>query len=80
MCNYPFTTRSIKMGHFYVDGRRHQVTDTPGLLHRPAPERNAMERLTLACLLHLPTTVVFVMDLTEECGTTVAEQWAIRCV
>ena len=26
MCDYPFTTRSIKMGHFYVDGRRHQVT------------------------------------------------------
>lgn len=24
--NYPFTTRSIKMGHFYVAGRRHQVT------------------------------------------------------
>lgn len=25
VCNYPFTTRSIKMGHFYVDGARHQV-------------------------------------------------------
>lgn len=25
VCNYPFTTRSIKMGHFFVDGRRHQV-------------------------------------------------------
>jgi nucleolar GTP-binding protein len=25
ICNYPFTTRSIKMGHFYVDGRKHQV-------------------------------------------------------
>ena len=24
--NYPFTTRSIKMGHFYVSNRRHQVT------------------------------------------------------
>lgn len=24
--NYPFTTRSIKMGHFYVAGRQHQVT------------------------------------------------------
>ena len=24
--NYPFTTRSIKMGHFYVEGRRHQVS------------------------------------------------------
>lgn len=25
ICDYPFTTRSIKMGHFYVNGRRHQV-------------------------------------------------------
>jgi nucleolar GTP-binding protein len=26
--NYPFTTRSIKMGHFLVDGCRHQVTSS----------------------------------------------------
>jgi ribosome-interacting GTPase 1 len=25
VCDYPFTTRSIKMGHFYVNGQRHQV-------------------------------------------------------
>lgn len=25
VCNYPFTTRSIKMGHFYIDANRHQV-------------------------------------------------------
>ena len=25
VCEYPFTTRNIKMGHFYVDGRRHQA-------------------------------------------------------
>ncbi len=25
ICDYPFTTRSIKMGHFYVDTQRHQV-------------------------------------------------------
>eukprot|EP00198_Chlamydomonas_reinhardtii_P004877 XP_001694213.1 nucleolar GTP-binding protein [Chlamydomonas reinhardtii] len=24
VCNYPFTTRSIKMGHFYLDGQKHQ--------------------------------------------------------
>ncbi|GAB4823843.1 hypothetical protein N2152v2_010889 [Parachlorella kessleri] len=76
--NYPFTTRSIKMGHFYVEGRRHQVTDTPGLLNRPEEERNAMERLTLASLQHLPTAVLFVADLTGECGTTLADQWRIR--
>jgi len=25
ICDYPFTTRSIKMGHFHVNGSRHQV-------------------------------------------------------
>lgn len=76
--NYPFTTRSIKMGHFYVDGARHQVTDTPGLLNRGDEDRNAMEKLTLACLEYLPTAVLFVVDLTGECGTSVQSQWAIR--
>ncbi len=55
------------------------MTDTPGLLRRPEGERNAMERLTLAALAHLPTAAVFVADLTGECGTSVPDQWAIRC-
>lgn len=58
---------------------RAQVTDTPGLLARPDAERNAMERLTLATLEHLPTAAVIVLDATERCGTSVADQWAIRC-
>ena len=29
ICDYPFTTRSIKMGHFYVDSQRHQVSQIP---------------------------------------------------
>lgn len=56
------------------------MTDTPGLLRRPEEERNAMERLTLAALAYLPTAAVFVTDLTGDCGTSVADQWAIRCV
>ncbi len=39
-----------------------------------------MERLTLACLQHLPTVVLFVADLTGECGTSVSDQWKIRLV
>ncbi|GIL76667.1 hypothetical protein Vretifemale_6225 [Volvox reticuliferus] len=78
VCNYPFTTRSIKMGHFYLDSQKHQVTDTPGLLRRPDPQRNRMEHLTLAALGYLDTAVLFVIDLTEECGTSVADQWEIR--
>lgn len=122
VCDYPFTTRSVALGHFYAasgvaieeededeeedeyedgmeeddDGaferrrprhhaskkqqlRRHQVTDTPGLLDREDPERNAMERLTLACVAHLPeAAVLFVADLTEGCGASVAQQWRVR--
>ena len=55
-----------------------QVTDTPGLLARPDCERNRMERLTLAALACLDSCVLWVGDLTEECGTGVADQWAIR--
>jgi nucleolar GTP-binding protein len=76
--NYPFTTRSIKMGHFFVHGRRCQVTDTPGLLYRGDEDRNDMEKLTLASLEYLMTSVLFVIDLTGECGTSLADQWRIR--
>lgn len=41
-----------------------QVTDTPGLLNRAEADRNAMERLTIACMAHLPTSILFVLDLT----------------
>lgn len=37
--------------------------DTPGLLPRPDAERNEMELLTLASVQFLPTTIVFVLDL-----------------
>ncbi len=60
------------------DAARAQVTDTPGLLARPDADRNAMEHLTLACLAHLPTRVLFVLDLTAECGTSVARGPAPR--
>ena len=37
-----------------------------------------MERLTLACLSHLPSAVLFVLDLTAQCGTSVQDQLLIR--
>lgn len=55
-----------------------QVMDTPGLLQRCDDYRNKMELLTLAALQYLPSSVMFVADLTEECGTSVADQWLIR--
>jgi len=62
--NYPFTTRSVTIGHI-IDERKHtrfQVMDTPGLLDRPVEDRNEMEKLTFASLAHLPTAGIFVID------------------
>ncbi|KAH9623430.1 hypothetical protein KSS87_003384 [Heliosperma pusillum] len=75
ICNYPFTTRGILMGHITVDYQRFQVTDTPGLLKRSDEARNNLEKLTLAVLSHLPTAVVYVHDLTGECGTSASDQF-----
>ncbi|KDP28914.1 hypothetical protein JCGZ_14685 [Jatropha curcas] len=77
VCNYPFTTRGILMGHISFDFKYFQVTDTPGLLKRCDEERNNLEKLTLAVLRHLPTAILYVHDLTGECGTPVSDQFEI---
>jgi len=78
VCNYPFTTKGIQMGHFFIDGERHIVTDTPGLLTRDDINRNRIELLTIATLEHLPTCVIFVTDLSGLSGTSIADQLALR--
>ena len=76
--NYPFTTKGIKMGHFFVETERHIVTDTPGLINRANHDRNKIELLTIATLEHLPTCVVFVTDLSGLSGTSIADQLELR--
>ena len=61
-----------------------QVMDSPGILVRPEEEeykRNEMEELTLAAMKHLPTAVMYVMDLSGEAGdkcSSVADQLQLR--
>ncbi|XP_039816398.1 nucleolar GTP-binding protein 1-like isoform X4 [Panicum virgatum] len=75
VCSYPFTTRGILMGHIVSNHERFQVTDTPGLLTRHDDDRNNIERLTLAVLSYLPIAVLYVHDMSEDCGTSVADQY-----
>ncbi|XP_061997713.1 nucleolar GTP-binding protein 1 isoform X2 [Rosa rugosa] len=77
VCNYPFTTRGILMGHIILNHETFQVTDTPGLLKRCDEDRNNLEKLTLAVLSHLPTAVLYVHDLSGECGTSPTDQFVI---
>lgn len=58
-----------------------QVMDSPGLLVRPDNKRNEMEALTLAAMQHLPTAVMYVMDLSGGAGdkcSSVADQLQLR--
>ncbi|XP_059454350.1 uncharacterized protein LOC132184648 [Corylus avellana] len=77
VCNYPFTTRGILMGHIVLNYQTFQVTDTPGLLKRCDDDRNNLEKLTLAVLSHLPTAILYVHDLTGECGSSPSDQFVI---
>ncbi|XP_024022227.1 nucleolar GTP-binding protein 1 isoform X1 [Morus notabilis] len=77
ICNYPFTTRGILMGHIVSNYQNFQVTDTPGLLKRCDEDRNNLEKLTLAVLSHLPTAILYVHDLSGDCGTSSSDQFII---
>jgi nucleolar GTP-binding protein len=59
-----------------------QVMDSPGLLARSSDEkRNEMESLTLAAMQHLPTAVMYVMDLSGGAGdkcSSVQDQLQLR--
>eukprot|EP00978_Attheya_sp_CCMP212_P001584 scaffold3243_cov47-Attheya_sp.AAC.7 len=58
-----------------------QVMDSPGLLVRPDNERNEMESLTLAAMQHLPTAVMYVMDLSGGAGdrcSSIQDQLQLR--
>ena len=48
--------------------------------HRPAEDRNEMEKLTFASLAHLPTAVIFVIDPTGLSGekSTLLAQLNVR--
>ncbi|UCE80625.1 MAG: 50S ribosome-binding GTPase [Methanobacteriota archaeon] len=71
---YPFTTQEISVGVFERKRIRYQVIDTPGLLDRPLEERNAMELRAILALKHLADAIVFVIDPSETCGYTLAQQ------
>jgi len=58
-----------------------QVMDSPGLLVRPDHKRNEMEALTLAAMQHLPTAVIYVMELSGGAGdkcSSVEDQLILR--
>jgi nucleolar GTP-binding protein len=76
---YAFTTKAANVGHFPIKGAHGkdtfvQVVDTPGLLDRPASKRNAVEKQAVAALRHAADAVLFLIDMSETSGYSIAEQ------
>ncbi|MBT4919936.1 MAG: hypothetical protein HON10_00915 [Euryarchaeota archaeon] len=72
--HYPFTTKRIHLGHFTFRRLQYQMVDTPGLLDRPMEKRNDIEMQAITALENLGSLVLFLIDESEQCGMTVAEQ------
>lgn len=71
---FPFTTRAPYVGHFNYDFADWQVVDTPGILDRPLSSRNSVEMTAITALAYLQCAVVFLIDISEQCGYSIEEQ------
>jgi len=68
IASYPFTTKGVIVGHRTIGHGRIQFVDTPGILDRPAEERNAIERQALSAIMNVAHVVLFILDPSEHCG------------
>jgi len=74
---YAFTTKSLFVGHCDYRYLRWQVIDTPGILDHSLEERNTIEMQAITALAHLTCSVLYFMDISEQCGYTVGQQCSL---
>ena len=60
--SYPFTTKDIHLGHFKYNYIIIQLIDTPGLLDRALPDKNAIEMQAILAFKHLKGPILFLFD------------------
>ena len=51
--------------------------DSPGILDRPLEERNTIEMQSITAMAHLRAAVLYLVDVSEQCGYSVAQQAAL---
>ena len=74
---YAFTTKSLFVGHTDYKYLRWQVIDTPGILDHPLEERNTIEMQAIIALAHLTCSVLYFVDISEQCGYTIEQQCSL---
>lgn len=71
---YAFTTKSLYVGHTDYRYLRWQVVDTPGILDHSLEERNTIEMQAITAMAHLRASILYIMDVSEQCGYSIDEQ------
>jgi nucleolar GTP-binding protein len=71
---YAFTTKSLYVGHTDYKYLRWQVVDTPGILDHALEERNTIELQAITAMAHLRASILYIMDVSEQCGYSIEEQ------
>mmetsp|Transcript_7444 Transcript_7444/g.9919 ORF Transcript_7444/g.9919 Transcript_7444/m.9919 type:complete len:728 (-) Transcript_7444:319-2502(-) len=74
---YAFTTKSLFVGHTDYRYLRWQVIDTPGILDHSLEERNTIEMQAITALAHLTCSVLYFVDISEQCGYTIEQQCSL---
>ena len=74
IASYPFTTKGIIVGHRMLGRDRVQFVDTPGILDRPAHERNAIEQQALSAIINVADVILFIADPSGHCGYPIGDQ------
>lgn len=72
--HYPFTTKSLFVGHCDHNFLRWQIIDSPGILDRPLEARNTIEMQAITALAHLHACLLFFMDLSPLCAYPIEQQ------
>lgn len=71
---YPFTTKSLFVGHCDYQYLRWQVIDTPGILDHPLEDRNTIEMQSITAMAHLRAAILYLIDISEQCGYSISQQ------
>ncbi len=74
IASYPFTTKGVIIGHRYEKREKIQMIDTPGLLDRPADERNSIEKQAISAIINTADVILFILDPSTYCGFPLEDQ------